>query len=148
MAIVLLYNFRIVSAGRDSLQAGRDLPFNLINSKIYRFLSFLVLKQSFLINLSFTIIFYHFLSDFYQIFIVYYQIFIKFLLNSIDLYHFRTIQYVRGILQLSNQISILKFAIPYHVDRRQTGNRHYRLPLFLGPKSWADSPMISFQRGL
>ena len=120
----------IMSAGHDSV-SDVIYRFNSINHEIYCFLLFSVLKQSILINLSFTIIFYRFLSDFYQIFIVYYQISIKFLLYSIKFYRFRSIQYVRGFLQLSNHISLQKFPILYRVDRRQTGNRHYHLPLNL-----------------
>ena len=52
--------------------------FNSINHEICHFLSFLVLKQSFSINLPFTFVFYRFLSDFYQIFIVYCRISIFF----------------------------------------------------------------------
>ena len=68
--------------------------FNSINHKIYRFLSFSIIFDKFIIYYRF----YHFLSDFNRIFIVYYWISIKFLLNSFEFYRFRTIGYVRGIL--------------------------------------------------
>ena len=65
---------------------------NWIHHKIYNFLSFSILKQSFSINLSFAIVFYRFLSDFYWIFIVYYQISIEFLSNSIVLGRYNTLE--------------------------------------------------------
>ena len=54
MAIVLLYSFHIVSARRDSMSAGRDLPFQF--DKSLHLLLSMVLKGSFSINVSFTIV--------------------------------------------------------------------------------------------
>ena len=56
MAIVLLYSFRIVSAGRDIMSARRDLPFQFDKSQ----------------NLSFFIVFGFETIIFYK-FIVYYR---------------------------------------------------------------------------
>ena len=50
MAIVLLYNFRIVLVGRDSVSAGRDLPFRFDKSQNLLF--------SIVFDLSFFIVFY------------------------------------------------------------------------------------------
>ena len=98
MAIVLLYNFRIVSARRDSLQAGRDLPFQFDKSWN---LSFSIIFGFKTIIFDKFIVYYRFLSfsiGFLSTFIVYYQISIEFISNSIEFYQFRTIRYDRGIL--------------------------------------------------
>ena len=87
MAIVLIYCLRIVSAGRDSISARRDLLFqfdksqNLSFSIVFGFKT--IIFDKFIIYYHF---FYHFLLDFYQIFIIYYRISIKFLSNSILFY--------------------------------------------------------------
>ena len=88
MAIVLLYSFRIVSAGHDSMSARRDLSSQFDKSQ----------NLSFSIVFGFkTIIFDKFIVD-YHFFIVFYQISIKFLSFTIEFYCFRMIPYVRGIL--------------------------------------------------
>ena len=66
MAIVLLYSFRIVSAGSDSMSAICDLPFQFNKSQNLSFSIVFGFKMIiFLINLSFSIIFYHFLLFYY-----------------------------------------------------------------------------------
>ena len=92
MVIVLLQYTISVSCRPDVIacRPGVIYRFNLINPEIYRFLSFLVLKQSFLINLSFTIVFYRFLSNFYQIFIV--SNFYRILSDSIILGRYNTLE--------------------------------------------------------
>ena len=77
MVIVQLYSLRIVSAGHDSMSARRDLPLQfdksrnslitLIKKKNLLFSIVFGFKRSFLINLSFTIIFYQFFKSFSSI---------------------------------------------------------------------------------
>ena len=78
MAIVLLYSFRIVSAGRDSLLAGRDLPFQFVKSWNLSFSIVFGFKTIIFDKFIVYYLFYRFLSDFYQIFIIYYLISIEF----------------------------------------------------------------------
>ena len=78
MAIVLLKCFRIVSAGRDSMSAGRDLPFQFNKSqnlsfsiffgfKMMTFDKFIVYLRFLSFSIGFLSNFYHLLSNFYQI---------------------------------------------------------------------------------
>ena len=70
MAIVLLYSFLIVSTGRDSVSAGRDIPFqfdksqNLSFSIVFGFKT--IIFNKFTLNYHFLINFYHFIFDFYR----------------------------------------------------------------------------------
>ena len=50
-----------MSAGRDSVSAGHDLQFHFNKSRNLSFSIVFGLKQSFSINLSFTMVFYRFL---------------------------------------------------------------------------------------
>ena len=91
MAILLLYSFRIMSAGRNSMSAGRDLLFQFDKSRNLSFSIVFGFKMIIFAKIIVYYRFYGFLLDFYQIFIIYYRI-------SIEFYCFRTIQYVRGTL--------------------------------------------------
>ena len=87
MAIVLLYSFHIVLARRDSVSAGRELPFQF--DKL----------QNFVVFGFKTIIFDKFMV-YYRFFIVFYWISIKFLLFNIK-FPLNSIvlgRYDRGIL--------------------------------------------------
>ena len=126
MAIVLLYSFRIVLARRD-LPFPFDKSRNLLSSIVIIFKT--IIFDKFIFYYCFLNVFYWISIKFLSFTIEFLKYFYRILSNSIKLYSFRTKRYHRGILQLSNQILLQKFTIPYPVDRRQTGNRHYRLPL-------------------
>ena len=82
MAIVLLKCFRIVSARRDSMSAGRDLPFQFNKSQN---LSFSIVFSFQTIIFDKFIAYYCFLIVLYLISIKFLSLTIKFLSNSIVL---------------------------------------------------------------
>ena len=84
-----------VSASRNSVWAGRDLPFqfdksqNLLFSFVFGFKTIIFDKF---------IVYYHLFIVFYRISIKFLSFTIEFLWNTIKFYRFRTTQYVKGIL--------------------------------------------------
>ena len=96
MAIVLLYSFHIVSAGRDRMSARRNLPFQFDESRNLLFSIVFGFK---------TIIFDKFIV-YYRFFIVFYRISIKFLSFTISIEFYQILSFQDDTIRQRNFIAL------------------------------------------